>query len=167
MVAGSTSATVSTSKVKLMVPVRPSSDSGREGVGVGLRVRRRRAALLGGLEDLLGLGLGRGDRVGQRARPAAICGRSPRSATRVSTAFELAGSESVVPFGAWTTTVTEAWSRASAEPGNSSDWRSAAFSDGMPGMVNASLMGLEKPAAMVMTAMSSTSQPAMKNGQRR
>ena len=60
-----------------------------------------------------------------------------------------------------------AWSKASAEPGNSSACRSAAFSDGMPGMENASVIGLDMVAATVPTASIATSQPAMKNGHRR
>ena len=76
IVAALTSATVSTSKVKLIVPTRPSADSGESASALACASRRRRAALLGGVEDLLRLGLGRLDRVGDRRVAAAICGQA-------------------------------------------------------------------------------------------
>ena len=80
MVAGSTSATVSTSKVKSDGADPAVRGQRGERVGVGLRLGGRRAALLGGVEDLLRLRLGRLDRVGRAGRPSAICGRAARSA---------------------------------------------------------------------------------------
>ena len=86
--------------VKLMVPTRPSADSGESASALASASAGGRAALLGGRRGSAWLlGLGRVDRVGQRARPAGICGRSPRSATRASTAFEYVGSSRVWPFG--------------------------------------------------------------------
>ena len=71
------------------------------------------------------------------------------------------------PSGAATTTLTVAWSKASCAPGKSSDWRSAASSEGMPGIEKLSVVGLAKVAAKPPTAIISTNQPAMKIGQRR
>jgi hypothetical protein len=84
-----------------------------------------------------------------------------------STASEYAGSSSRCPSGAATTTVTPAWSKASTEPGKSSACRSAAFSDGMPGMEKASVIGLDMVAAIAPTPTMATSQAARKSGQRR
>ena len=51
--------------------------------------------------------------------------------------------------------------------GNSSAWRSAAFSDAMPGMENELLIGLDMVAATVPMPTMMTSQAVRKIGQRR
>ena len=71
------------------------------------------------------------------------------------------------PSGAATTTLTLASSNASSASGNSSCWRSAASSDGMPGIVNSSDIGLENAAATLPSTTAKISQPAMKSGHRR
>ena len=86
---------------------------------------------------------------------------------RSSTTAAFPGSARVSPSGACTTTLTLAWSKALVAPGKSSAWRSAACSEGMPGMVKLSDIGLEKAAARPMITASTTTHAAMKNGQRR
>ena len=165
-VLGSTSATVSTSYSKPMMPTRPSEDSGLSAAAFAL-------AMLGGVplcradpsicwrcESAASTGLAMG-------ALSATWGRPRRSATRESTALAYVGSSRVCGSGAATTTFTVAWSKASTEPGNSSVCMSAAFSDGMPGMENESVIGLDMVAAKVPTASIATIQPAMNSGHRR
>ena len=151
MVAGLTSATVSTSKFQLIVPTRPSCGERRERPG-------RWPSLDGGV-PLLALpsiiccvcgaaastGLASGGVVGHLRQ----CGEVRDEGVD---GLGLGRLVELWPFGAATTTFTEAWSKASADPGNSSDWRSAAFSEGMPGIEKASLIGLDRVAATVATA---------------
>ena len=164
MVAGSTSATVSTSKSQVMVPTRPSSErvakawalASATSVGVPLSTACWTIWSCCSGPAVAGLA---------RAGSAGICGSCSRSATRSSTAPEYAGSVSACPSGAATTTLTVAWSKASTAPGKSSACRSAAFSDGMPGIENASVIGLDRVPATVPTAIIAISQAARKRGQ--
>ena len=171
MVAGFTSATVSTSKFQLIVPTRPSWESGDSAWAFAFAVAASPpdcwTALIicfcwaaAASTGLAGAGLA-------WSLPSGICGSAESSLTRLSTAALCWLSASCSPFGAATTTFTEAWSKASAEPGNSSDWRAAARSDGMPGIENASLIGLDSVPATVATPIMATSHAAMNIGQRR
>ncbi len=104
-VAGSTSVVVSTSRSKVRVPTRPSSDNGSsarasasawargvpESTAWSTIVRSCSGAVTAGLVSWASAG---------------ICGPSARSVIRASTASEYAGSASVCPSGAATTTVT-------------------------------------------------------------
>ena len=148
IVVGLTSATVSTSKSQVIVPTRPSSrqrrDRGRVGVGLVARslpdsprasdeLRRcRSAAASTGLAGAVGA-------------PSGIWGAPTRSSTRASTsAWCTRGPRACWPSGAATTTLTEAWSNASGAPGEELGLEvGCAFSEGMPGIENASLIGLE------------------------
>ena len=164
--AGFTSAGVSTSNWKDIVPTRPSSDSGSSArafasaSAFGVPSLTAWSTIVFSWSGAAVAGLASGASAG-------TCGPSVRSATRASTAFEYVGSARVCPSGAATTTVTVAWSKASWDSGKSSAWRSAAFSDGMPGMENASVIGLDIVAATAPTASMATSQPARKKGHRR
>ena len=98
---------------------------------------------------------------------AGICGPALSSAIRASTWAETAGSASVLPSGAATTTVALGRSKASPVPGKSSCCRVCACSDGMPGIENESIIGLEIEVATPPMVTSAMSQAAMKYGQRR
>ena len=99
---------------------------------------------------------------------SAICGRRPRSATRSSTAFEYAGSASVWPSGAATTTLTVAWSKASPELGEELGLE-------VGGLLRRDAGDRERVGHRLghrrrrrcRRRSCATSQPAMKNGQRR
>ena len=166
IVAGSTSATVSTSKSQVMVPTRPSSESVAKArasacaTSAGVPLSTACWTIWSTCSGPAVAGLA-------RAGSAGICGSCPRSATRSSTALEYVGSVRSWPSGAATTTFTVAWSKASTAPGKSSACRSAAFSDGMPGIENASVIGLDSVAATVPTVSIAISQAARKRGQRR
>ena len=165
-VAGSTSVTVSTSKAKEMSPTRPSSLSG-ESVSAFATASARGVPAFTPAFTIASTWAGPATPGLASAGSAGTSSTAWRSATRASTAFEGPGSVSVWPCGAATTTLTVAWSKASCACGNSSCCRSAASSEGMPGMEKVSVVGLASVAAAVPTTITATSQRAITIGQRR
>ena len=165
MVAGSTSATVSTSKSQVIVPTRPSALSGDRAAASASAAAR--GVPLSTAAPTSCSSWAAAASTGSVSGVSGICGSCSRSATRSSTCAATAGSDSVRPSGAATTTWTVARSKASTAPGKSSDCRSAARSEGMPGIEKESDIGLAKPAARAPTPIRATSQAATNTGQRR
>ena len=170
-VPGSTSATVSTSKFHVIVPTRPSSVSGESAAASALAASTSPPDFFAApttcarCAGAASTGLTGAGSVG--SLPSGIWGSAARSATSASTCLRFCGSESFSPFGAATTTLTEAWSKASVAFGKSSACRSAARSEGMPGIEKESLIGFDMVAATVPTPAIAISQAARNSGQRR
>ncbi len=175
-ISGVTSSCEGSSKVKEIVPMRPSSDSGvaeaiwaTAAASAATRSNGWPAAVAwDSASSMLA--------VTWASRPAApstglttsstTVSSEPRSVTRVFTASAYGSSASVSPSGAATTIVADGASTA-AESGNSSCWSSAVSTDSTPGIEKVFDIGLDSSPAPAPRVTRAMTHAARKIGQRR